>query len=93
MAAWIATLKSWRGMTSLSFAARCASPALGLAALDDAGKGVDRFGVHQHVELDHVRLAVAGVLVIHGAVAARDAFDPVVEINQDFVRAESCWSA
>jgi hypothetical protein len=52
--------------------------------MHDAGKGVHRFAVDQHVQLDHVRGLVAGVLVIHRAEAAGDALDAVVEVNQNF---------
>ena len=63
-----------------------ASPALGFGAMHDAGKGVHGLGVHEHVQLHHVALEVAGLFVIHGAVAARDAFDAVMEIDEDFVQ-------
>ena len=43
--------------------------------MDDAGERVDRLAVDEHVQLDHVRGAVAGVFVVHRAVAAGDAFE------------------
>src|SRR6185369_10224597 len=58
---------------------RCegASPALRLVAVDDAGKGIHGFGIHQHVELDHVALHIIGMFVIHGTVTAGHAFDAI----------------
>src|ERR1019366_4292566 len=62
------------------------SPALRLLAVHDARKGVHGLAVYEHVELDHVRVPVAGMVVIHGAVAASDALDAVMEINEDFIQ-------
>ena len=57
-----------------------------LSRVDDAGEGIDRFAVDEHVELDHVGNLVAVMLVIHRAIPARDAFDAVMEIDQNFVQ-------
>ena len=62
------------------------SPALRLVLVNNAGKSINRLGVHEHVEFDHVRLLVTGVLIIHRSVTAGDAFDAIVEIDQDFVQ-------
>ena len=56
--------------------------------MDDAGKGVHRLAVDQHVEFDHVRLDIADVFVVHRAEAAGQALDAVVEVDQDFVEGE-----
>jgi len=56
--------------------------------VDDAGEGVDRFAIDQHVEFDHVGREVAGVFVIHRAEATGEALDAVVEVDQDFVEGQ-----
>ena len=56
--------------------------------MHDAGKCVHDFAVHEHVELHELVRAVAGVLVVHRAVAARDALHLVHEIHEDFIQRE-----
>jgi len=56
---------------------------LGLGALHDAGEGVDRLAVDQHVHLHQLALAVRRILVVHAAVAAGDALDAVVEVHEN----------
>jgi len=59
--------------------------------MHDTREGIHRLGVHEHVQLHHVALHVFIRLVIHRAKAARDAFDAVMEIDQDLVqRNQAC---
>src|SRR5258705_10687760 len=67
------------------FGGQGSATALGLITMDDAREGVHRLAVHEHVELHHVRRLVAGVFIIHRSVTAGNAFDSVVEINENFV--------
>ena len=57
----------------------------GLAPVDDAGEGFDDFAVDEDVQTDEVFGLVARGFVVHGGVAARDALEPVVEVDEDFV--------
>lgn len=56
----------------------------GFVGVDDGGEGFDRFAGDEHVHLDHLLRAVAGVLVVHGAVAASHGFELIVEVDEDF---------
>ena len=53
--------------------------------MDDAGKRVDRLSVDHDVHFYEVAGLILTQFVVHGAVAPGDAFQPVVEIDQDFV--------
>ena len=46
---------------------------------------VHRLAADQHVELHEIGFAIAGKVVIERSVAARNALQPVVEIEHDFV--------
>ena len=64
------------------------------AALDEpvlvhhAGEGVDDLPVEEDVHLDDVARLVAAVVVVHRGVAARDALERVVEVDEDLVERE-----
>ena len=57
----------------------------GFAPVDDAGEGFDDFAVDEDVQPDEVFGLVARGFVVHGGVAAGDAFESVVEVDEDFV--------
>ena len=54
-------------------------------AMNDAGEGVHRLAIHEHIQLHHVGAHIIRVLVIHRTVTARDTFNAVVEIDQNLV--------
>src|SRR6266849_882366 len=56
-----------------------------LFAMANHGQRVYRLATHQNVELDEVRFAVASKVIIERGVAARNGFQPVVKIEDDFV--------
>ena len=60
-----------------------ATAALGFVAVDDGGEGFDWVAGDEHVHFDHVGGAVAGVFVVHGAVAFGHGFETVVEVDED----------
>ena len=64
----------------------CQNTAVGFrfVAVDDGGERLDGIAGDEHVHLDHFRGAVAGVFVVHRAVAAGHGFEAVVEIDEDF---------
>ena len=49
----------------------------------DGAEGFDGIAGNQHVHFHHVGGAVAGVLVVHGAVAFRHGFEAVVEVDEN----------
>ena len=57
---------------------------LGLVAVDDGGKCLDRIAGDEHVHLDHLRSAVAGMFIVHRAVTAGHRLEAIVEIDEDF---------
>ena len=57
--------------------------------MDDAGEGVDRLAVHEDVELDELFGLPARRFVVEAAVAARDGFEAVVEVDQDLVHGDA----
>jgi hypothetical protein len=65
--------------------AQVAALPLGLGPVHDARKGVHRLAVHEDVHLHQVGRPVLAELVVHRAVAAGDALQAVVEIDEDFV--------
>ena len=60
-----------------------AAAGLCFVGVDDGGKGFHGFAGDEHVHLDHFGGAVAGVFVVHGAVAAGHGFESVVEVDED----------
>ncbi len=56
--------------------------------MDDARKSVHGFGVDEDFQFHEVGGAVACAFVIHGAVAAGEGFDFVVEVHEDFVEGD-----
>ena len=58
---------------------------VGAIAMDDDRQRVHRLAVDQDIELDQRRLPVAGDVIVERRVAARDRFQPIVEIEHDFV--------
>src|SRR5450759_567993 len=58
---------------------------LGLVPVHDQGQGVHRLAVHQDVELDEARRAVAQLLVVHRRVALAAALE-LVEVVDDQLR-------
>src|SRR5579863_6013589 len=54
--------------------------------MHDDGESVDRLSGNQDVELDHRRFPKPGEVVIERSVAARDRFEPVVEVENNFVQ-------
>ena len=81
----MATAYCWRGMTSLSLAARARPRPSALSRWTMHEKASTDSRVDEQVQLDHVGVLVTGGLVIHGAVAAREALDAVVEVDEDFI--------
>src|SRR2546429_437423 len=53
-------------------------------AMNDHAEGVDRLAVEQHVELDELAAPVREEFVVEGRVAARDRFQLVVKVENDF---------
>src|SRR5206468_4101926 len=60
-----------------------AAAEVGELAKDDRRKCVDAFAVHQNIESHEIGGAIAGDLVVHGAVAAGGGFELVVKIVDD----------
>ena len=56
---------------------------LSFVDVDDGGEGFDGFAGDEHVHFDHFGGAVAGVLIVHGAVAFGHGFEAVVEVDED----------
>ena len=52
--------------------------------MNNHGEGIHRFPGDEHVHFNELGGLVAGVFIIHGAVAARHGFELVVEIHQNF---------
>jgi len=74
-------------MTSLSFAARARPLPSAFSRCTMHEKRVHRLAVHPACRgLHHVRVPVAGVIVIHGPIAAGEALDSVMEINENFIQ-------
>ena len=88
IAAWIAILKSWRGISSFS-RSQSAAAALGLAAVDDHGQRVDRLVVDQDIHHHQIALAVVVELIVEAGIAAADRFQPVVEIEHHLVQRQA----
>ena len=53
--------------------------------MHDCRKRIDRFAVHEQVQFHQFRRPVTGNLVIHRAVAARNAFNLIIEIDENFI--------
>src|ERR1700691_39202 len=62
------------------------APLVGLFAMTDDRQRIDGLAANQHVELHQIGFAITGKVVIKRSVAARHAFQPVVEIEDDFVQ-------
>ncbi len=62
-----------------------AAPLVGLLAMANHGERVDRLAADQHVQLNQVRFDVAGEVIIERSVAARNAFEAIVKIENEFV--------
>ncbi len=73
-----------RGDHFLEALGELAAVALGLVAVDDGRERLHRIPGDEHIHLHHLRGAVAGVLVVHRAVALGLGFQLVVEIDEDF---------
>src|SRR6478672_6602605 len=54
--------------------------------MDDGGKRIDGLAVYQQIELHQFRGTITGVLVIHRAVAAGNALNLIVEVDENFVQ-------
>jgi len=67
----------------LEFFAEVAAVGGGLFGVDDGGEGLDGFAGDEDVHLDHLLGTVAGVFVVHGAVAAGHGLELVIEIDED----------
>ncbi len=53
--------------------------------MHDGGKGIDRFAVHEDFHPHEIGDLMARHFIIHGTIAACDAFQSVVEIDQYLV--------
>ena len=62
-----------------------AAALVGLFAMADERQRVDGLAGNQNVELDQIGFAITGEMVIERSVSARNAFQAVVEIENDFV--------
>ena len=67
----------------LEFGSEFATAVDGFVAVNDGGEGFDGIAGDEHVHFDHVGGAVAGMLVVHGAIAFGHGFKAVVEIDED----------
>ena len=67
----------------LELGGEVAAAGLRFIDVDDGGEGFDRFAGDEHVHFDHFGGAVAGVFVVHGAVAFGHGFESVVEVDED----------
>src|SRR5690606_37106816 len=65
--------------------------AVRLLDVDDGGERVDGLAVDEDVHLHELRLAVLADLVVHRAVAAGDALEAVVEVDEDLVERQDTY--
>ena len=63
-----------------------AAAVVGLIAMADEGERVDGLAADEHIELDEIGSPIAGEMVIERSVAARNAFEAIVEIENDFIQ-------
>ena len=65
--------------------AHAAAAGLGARAVDDHGERVDRLVVDEDAHLDEVAGAVADLVIVETGIAARNALQPVIEIEHHLV--------
>ena len=58
-------------------------PRHGLVTVDHAGERINRLAIQQNVQFDDFAALVAGVLVVHRRIAATDALERVMGVDQD----------
>ena len=85
MAAWMGDFEHLARNQFAQAGDQVAAALVGLLAVADQGERVHRLAADQHVELHQIGFAIARQVVIERSVAARNAFQPVVEIEDDFV--------
>ena len=61
---------------------------LGFFTMDDGGKGIHWFGIHEHLQLHELCGFVASLLVVHRTVASGNGFHFIHKIDEDFVKRE-----
>src|SRR4030095_1936772 len=70
----------------LEFGRQLASPRLRTIFVHNRRKRIDRLAINEEVQFYQFRGAIAGVLVIHRSVAARNTLNFVVKIDENFVQ-------
>src|SRR3546814_5218702 len=64
------------------------APAFGGRAVDDHAERIDGLGIDEDAHLDEIAVAIADLVIVEARIAAADRFEPIVEIEHDFVRSE-----
>ncbi len=89
IAAWMAILKSWRGIRSFSRSQSARPRCSACALVHDDAERIDRLGVDQDRHLHQLAFLVAHHLVVEAGIAARDRLQPVVEVEHHFVQRQA----
>src|SRR3546814_6837783 len=61
------------------------APAFGGRAVDDHAERIDGLGIDEDAHLDEIAVAIADLVIVEARIAAADRFEPIVEIEHDFV--------